>query len=243
MSFKRLCLSVVGIALAAVAVTPWAASGQTSTAAEDGTKIVTLQISLDGTPVVDASAIEGRMLTTHIRNRGDYGFQPTVLDDGRVLVDVFEITRAVPGEVERKIQTIAVNADAPIALTADPGIAVQLVDIRDRPGSTSPSSVSFASFSSTMPQPFREEFLDNCCVTCGNVTSCGCAVSDSCGCCETEECPKDDCPGDPELVAVNAVKKMPNAACKSRFEDQFVRTTVAVRSDDVITIAHVGSEK
>lgn len=184
-------------------------------------KVVRFALLIDGRQVMEASAIRDEMVTVQIDDRGHYGFLTKITGAGTVAIDIFSIGSA-QGE-RRLLETLFLDIGQRVTLAADPGLAVQVSEVlidsellRKRQSPIKLASLSYVSF--------REFAVSSsgCCVKCGEVTACGCAVTMSCGCC---------CAGcsNPECEEIECSSPLASGffsgfnTCAQRFEDLIAR--------------------
>jgi hypothetical protein len=146
--------------------------------------LVSLQIIVGG-QIVKATQREGGLIRIEYDGR-IVGITPRIrdLDEEKISVDIFRITKIVRngvyvGDAIAMAQTLDVNKLAATVPDSAPILSIQVEGIRtDLKGSTE----------TQRNEPALERYgkvrKQECCITCGTITACGCSVSiPLCGSC------------------------------------------------------------
>lgn len=133
------------------------------------------------------SIVEGKGYRITLVGVGTFEIMPVLVSAGRYTVAV----RGGPENAEsadlRQLETVTASEGVPVALRSIPrvGLVIEGSRIVDRAAMIRPAAFTFTSF----PRAQQGE----CCVWCGNVRACGCAVVMDCGaCCVPPCCPPPD---------------------------------------------------
>jgi hypothetical protein len=133
------------------------------------------------------SVMEGKGYRITLTGVGTFEIMPVLVSTGTYAVAV----RGGPENAEsadlRQVETVTAREGVPVALRSIPtvGLVIEGSRIADRASMIRPAAFTFSS----MPRATQNE----CCVTCGNVRACGCAVLMECGaCCVAPCCPPPD---------------------------------------------------
>jgi len=186
--------------LAATALASISAFG--SEAAPDGGQpyLVTLEVTYGPSESFQVAAYAGQLLTLRDATLdynlgiiprvtdaagGDLTLELVALDDPEDAGRPLQGARRYLGTLDGKVGFLSVTA------TSQPGpvgIRVLSVDAPAAPGlflqqAPACERASASSLAGDPDDPLELKQVGGCCVTCGNITACGCAVSMSCGSC------------------------------------------------------------
>jgi hypothetical protein len=148
--------------------------------------VITLNITLnDGTPI-QAGELEGGLIRIE-RDGRVFGLVPRIIDRERSVIgiDIFRITRIKRGDVTvgesiEQIETIDTNPSNARPTNVESQMSIQLKSIKKRNLSMKEHK---AQGSGTISPQNEPDPTERCCVTCGGLKVCGCAVVMSCGSC------------------------------------------------------------
>lgn len=149
-------------------------------------RVVDLHINLEAqNQSFGGSVREGTRFNLSIRGEGEFALVPVVTDEGRRQLTISVLR--VEGENARTLETVTATIGQPAVLRAirSTTVVVERLRIAPRP-SASAGAASFAGTGAT--RRFGAGWFGKCCVTCGNVTACACAVSMDCGSCCADAC-------------------------------------------------------
>lgn len=204
-------LAPLVLAAVAVCAAPETLISQTASEAT----VVRFSLVIDGTQQLQAAANYGKMITVQIEGRGSYGFVPEMRSgSSEVQVQVFELGTGEHGRTPEHLETVHLAIDSTVALTADPGISIRIY--KAEVSRAESSAVALASLVGYRFSPFAGAASGECCVTCDNVTACGCAVTMSCDCC-CAGCSNPDCPECVGGLAGGSVSGGPCVSVVDRF--------------------------
>ena len=167
----------------------------------DPSRIIDFHVNLEEfNQSVGGAVKEGGRYTMTINGRGAYVLTAVVTDAAAKKVSI-TVHRASSDKSEdyRPVETVRATVGTPVPLKSIPQASVVVEGIRKSRVSGGATG-RLDSFASTLPrtasasqlwEPVRSTALfGSCCVTCGNVTACGCAVSSDCGSCCSDDCCK-----------------------------------------------------
>lgn len=193
----------------------------------DANTIIDFHVNLEEfNQSVGGAVKEGGRYTMTINGRGAYALTAVVADLAARRVNI-TVHRASNEKAQdfRAVETVTATVGTPVPLKAIPRASVVVEGIRraQASGEVAGMTAGFASNSSRVWEPVRATALfGSCCVTCGNVTACGCAVSGDCGSCCSDSC----CP--PIRIEANSSGSTP-APTFYRFADAGCRKPVPDR--------------
>jgi hypothetical protein len=143
---------------------------------------------------VGGSVMEGDRFRLTIQGAGTYALSMVQLDAARKLFTVTVFRGGGEGDTTtyRPVETVQATANVPAPLRSLRYTAVVIEGTRSPAANAATASLfNLAAYTRRLTAVFQ----DRCCVTCGNVTACGCAVSHDCGsCCVTPCCEKQPAP-------------------------------------------------
>jgi len=136
-----------------------------------------------------ATIPEGDVFKVSINRGSTFELIPVQVGAGRYSVSVYQQTAT--GRVRAETLSMGLNAAARTK-TTKPTFVVEINEVRNTSARTSfqaPRSEGSAAFVSN-PRDLMRLVMDigTCCVKCGNVEACGCAVSMDCGRCCSDAC-------------------------------------------------------
>ena len=154
----------------------------------DPTRIIELHVNAEGeNRAFSASVVEGKRMRMTFDRVGTFELQPVVVDLARGAFRVTVFRGPVDAESEdlRQVEVVEVRTGVPVAIRSMPSVGLVIDGVRT--ASAGPGLVS------NLGRSFASLAQDSCCVKCGNVTACGCAVDGSCGtCCVIPCCRMED---------------------------------------------------
>lgn len=156
----------------------------------DPDRIIDLHVNAEAqNQAFDGSVVEGGRFRLTFVGVGTFELSPVVTDtDGRTFrITVYAGAEDAESQALREAETVVARLGVPVPLRSMPSVSV-VVDGTRRRGTAAAlaeSSYHFALQSIAAPS------FGECCVTCGLIRACGCAVTMSCGsCCADGCCPK-----------------------------------------------------
>jgi hypothetical protein len=170
-------------------VATWGLALAPNAVGQQAIRTVGIRVVLPDEHTVRITAVEGDMARIAYEGFGVLGFAPKVVNAARptVSIAVYEVSEVEFGSPTRLIETVVLEGKGKATLGKVAGVDLQLDTVRvvyetdvSRTAMSRPASLFSVALASTLPSPAKR---GPCCVTCGSVTSCGCAVVDSCGCC------------------------------------------------------------
>jgi len=139
---------------------------------------IRLKLTFDGEPF-EVSQFEGATIRIE-RNGSTYGLIP-YLDGDQVQVKAVKMYVVkdgdeIIGEGVTELTDFEVSLNVPVAKASELGATIELLHIEKK---------NKAKKNANQP---TLSLLDNCCLSCGGTTVCGCGVSGSCGSCCPQGC-------------------------------------------------------
>ena len=185
------------------------AGGGTPGAAQqvDPGRIIDFHVNLEEfNQSVGGSVKEGGRYTMTIKDRGTYALTAVVTDAAAQRVTVTLLRAADRSEEFRPIETVRATVGKPAPLKSIPLASVVVEGFRRVQVSGRDAQPSFLLAANTRQPaipvaPIRA--FGTCCVTCGSVEACGCAVKMECGNCCSDGC----CP--PIRIEANSTRTTP----------------------------------
>lgn len=208
----RVAVALLGMVLAAA---PVSAPAQQL----DPNRIIDFHVNLEEyNQSVGGSVNEGGRYTITIRGRGAYAITAVVTDVAAQRVTVTVLGASDGSQDFRPLETVRATVGKPAPLKSIPQASVVVEGIRraNVARGVAPLNIEFASTSPRAALPLMPAAaLNRCCVTCGEVEVCGCAVTMDCGnCCSGPCCPP-----------IKITASDPNAALPARSGYRFASTT------------------
>jgi hypothetical protein len=159
----------------------------------DPNRIIELHVNAEAdNRAFDIATLEGRRSRMTFAGNGTYEISPIVLDRAgrRFRLTIYKGAENAPSEQLRQVEQVEAQLGVPVAIRSMPTVSVVVDGTRRRPTAAGqvPSQFQFASLSTQVRRSLAT-FSGDCCVTCGTVTACGCAVAGmSCGSCCSDAC-------------------------------------------------------
>lgn len=130
------------------------------------------------------AVMEGQGYRLTLQGVGSFEIMPVLVSAGRYAVAVHGGPENAEPKDLRPLETVNVREGVPVALRSIPNVGLVIEGSRLAAPTSMVQPVAYT-FTS-MPRPLQAR----CCVTCGNVTACACAVEADCGkCCSGPCCP------------------------------------------------------
>lgn len=136
---------------------------------------------------VGGAVMEGDRFQLTIQGSGTFALSMVQLDAARKLFTVTVFRGGGEGDTTtfRALETVQATANVPAPLRSLPYTSVVIEGTRGPAANAAARPVfNLAAYTRRLTAGFS----DRCCVTCGNVTACGCGVVHSCGSCCTGAC-------------------------------------------------------
>jgi hypothetical protein len=156
----------------------------------DPDRIIDLHVNAEAqNQAFDGSVVEGGRFRLTFTGTGTFELSPVVADaEGRTFrITVYAGAEDAESGSLRAAETVVARLGVPVPLRSMPSVSVVVDGTRRRGGAAAwaESSYHFAIQSIAAPS------FGECCVTCGLIRACGCAVTMGCGsCCADGCCPK-----------------------------------------------------
>ncbi|HEX6040002.1 hypothetical protein [Longimicrobium sp.] len=132
------------------------------------------------------SVREGARFNLSIRGVGEYALVPVVTNE-RAQQLTISVVR-LEGENARTVETVTATVGEPAILRSIRMTTVVIEELRMAPRRAAATTATFAG--NVSERRFHFAYTGECCITCGVVKACGCAVSMSCGNCCSDSCCK-----------------------------------------------------
>jgi hypothetical protein len=165
--------------------------------APDAVRVIDFRLNLeDRNQSIGGSMVDGGRYQITVRGQGTWEVMGVVIGTREVAVTVFRAT-SPSAETMEETERVRATVGRAAALSSMGSVAIVIDEIRTvEPRLTSAAAPLLASTRpSRLPgESFSPEW---CCVTCGNVTGCGCAVVHSC-----DSCCEEPCCGSPTITSV-----------------------------------------
>lgn len=199
----------------------------------DATRIIELHINAEAdNRSIGGSVPEGKSFRMTFGRVGTFEIVPVILDEARGTFRVTVYRGPVGAEADdlRAVETVGARLGVPVPLRSMPSVGLVIDGIR-RVGPQAEAGTASFSFAAAAPVRIaRATMQDRCCVTCGQIMACGCAVSGSCGNCCVQPCcpPIKETAGDRFLPAPRVFARM-TAPCGTPIRDEERIHTPAAR--------------
>lgn len=170
----------------------------------DPTRIIEMHVNAERQNVsFDGAVVEGGKFRLTFPGGARYAISPVQTDaaGSSFFITVFRLTGEKESEAAEVVETVRASRGTPVPLRSLPYVTVVIERVRRTAaqGMDAPGGFTFAS-SPRRPALGFAASADGCCVECGGVIVCGCAVSSKCGrCCVNPCCEK--MPAEPPLGA------------------------------------------
>lgn len=183
-SSRMLC--VLGVVSALTAAIAHPATAQRA----DPDRIIDFHLNAEQPNVsFDGSVKEGGRFRVTRAGGGTYDLSMVLLNASRNLFAVTVFRGEGPGDTTtfRPLETVHATVNVPAPLTSLPYMTVVIEGTRaPRTSARFGAGFSLAAYT----RKLAAGAFDRCCVTCGDVTACGCAVRGDCGSCCVNDCCK-----------------------------------------------------
>lgn len=170
-----------------------AVQGSASAQRVDATRIIELHVNAEAdNRSLGGSVPEGKSFRMTFDGVGTFEIVPVVVDEtqGTFRVTVYRgPVGAETGDL-RAVETVNARIGVPVALRSMPSVGLVIEGIRRVEPQAQAGATAFTFASSAPVRIARATMQDSCCVTCGRITACGCAVSGDCGTCCVKPCCK-----------------------------------------------------
>jgi hypothetical protein len=157
----------------------------------DATRIIDLHVNAEAdNRSIGGAVVEGTGFRMTFNGVGTFEIVPVVVDEARGSFSVTVYRGPVGAETDglRAVETVRAQRGVPVALRSMPSVGLVIEGVRRVVAQAGAASYTFTARSSFRVASAR--MTDRCCVTCGRVTACACAVSGDCGwCCAGACCP------------------------------------------------------
>lgn len=159
----------------------------------DATRVIELHINAEAdNRSLGGSVPEGKSFRLTFNDVGTFEIVPVIVDEaaGTFRVTVYRGPVGAETADLRAVETVNARMGVPVALRSMPSVGLVIEGIRRVALQAQAGGASFTFASSAQVRIASATMQDRCCVTCGRITACGCAVSGSCGgCCVIPCCP------------------------------------------------------
>lgn len=162
----------------------------------DPTRIIDMHVNVESeNRAFDGSVVEGQRFRISIRGRGTYELLPVLADasTGRFRVTVFTGPEGAERGEMRQAGTVDARQGVPVALPAMPSTSLVIDGVRRAEPVAAGTQTRYQLMSYARPGIRLASQQTECCITCGNVTACGCRVVHTCDFCCLAPCCR---PGD-----------------------------------------------
>lgn len=187
------------------------AGAHSSAAAQrvDSNLVIDLHVNAEAeNRALDGSVIEGRRFRLTFRGTGTYEISPvrTSAQNRTFRLTIYKGPEGAATEALRVVEHVDVREGVPAVIPSMPTVSVVVDGTRQRQASADAQTLyQTAALRSAVSDGFRTRLFGECCVTCGNITACGCAVGMSCGSCCSDGCCR---PTDPPIDNPSRVATM-----------------------------------
>lgn len=150
-------------------------------------RVVDLHINMEAqNQSFGGSVREGSRFNLSVDGAGDFALVPVVTSEERQQITISVLR--VDGERARTVETVNATVGEPAVIRSigSTTVVVERTRIAPRPRASA-GVVTFAG-NNTVSRRFSSSFAGECCVKCGSVRACGCAVSMDCGSCCSDSC-------------------------------------------------------
>lgn len=157
----------------------------------DPTRIIDLHVNAEAdNRSFDATVVEGKRFRLSFDGVGTFEIMPLVLNQARgtFRVTVYRGPEGAESADLRLVETVDAQVGVPVALRSMPSVGLVIDGVR------SAEAVAAMTSNQAVRSAWRGFAMqDDCCVTCGNVTACGCRVVADCDfCCVAPCCKMED---------------------------------------------------
>ena len=190
---KLLRSAALLLAATAVAVSPAEAQRV------DPNRIIELHVNAEAeNRSFDIPTLEGQRSRLTFAGHGTYEISPVVTDRAgrRFRLTIYKGPENAPSKDLRQVEQVDAQLGVPVAIRSMPTVSVIVDGTRQRQSAAgqAPSQFQVVSLAAQVRRALPA-FDGWCCVRCGNVTACACAVSSECGsCCSDACCPQQPAP-------------------------------------------------
>ena len=192
----------------------------------DPNRIVDLHVNAEAeNKSFDLSTLEGRRSRLTFDGHGTFEISPVVTDRAgrRFRLTIYKGPENAKSEDLRQVEQVDAQLGVPVAIRSMPTVSVIVDGTRQRQTAAgqAPSQFQLVSLATQVRRSFTT--FGECCVRCGRVTACGCAVSSDCGsCCSDACCPPAPLPPPEGLVRFEAPRTFEQmvARCGKHVKDE-----------------------
>jgi hypothetical protein len=150
-------------------------------------RVVDLHINLEAqNQSFEGSVREGSRFNLSIDGQGDFALVPVVTSAERQQITLSVLR--VNGERVRTVETVTATVGQPAVLRSLGRTTVVVERLRMAPRRQAAAGVATFARNDASARRFAGAFAGECCVRCGSVRACGCAVSMDCGSCCSDSC-------------------------------------------------------
>lgn len=158
----------------------------------DPDRIIELHVNAEAeNKSFDLSTLEGRRSRMTFAGHGTFEISPIVTDRAgrRFRLTIYKGPENAPSEDLRQVEQVDAQLGVPVAIRSMPTVSVIVDGTRQRQTAAgqAPSQFQVVALATQVRRSFPT-FSGECCVKCGRVTACGCAVSSDCGSCCSDAC-------------------------------------------------------
>jgi hypothetical protein len=204
----------------------------------DATRVIDLHVNAEAdNRSIGGAVMEGKGFRITFNGVGTFEIVPVVVDEARGTFSVTVYQGPVGAETDglRAVETVSAQRGVPVALRSMPSVGLVIEGIRRAVAQAGAASFTFTARTSV--RIASASMVNRCCVTCGRVTACACAVSGDCGSCCSGPCcpPVEPTSTDRVLPAERAFARMA-APCGTPIRAQERIHTSAARPEAVVAI-------
>lgn len=142
----------------------------------------------------DGSVMEGRRFRLTFRGNATYEISPVRVSaqDRTFRLTIYKGPEGAATEALRVVEQLEVRQGVPAVIPSMPTVSIVVDGTRTAQAAAGASQAVYrtASMRTPAPQALTSRLLGECCITCGTITACGCAVGMSCGSCCSDACCK-----------------------------------------------------
>jgi hypothetical protein len=186
-------------------------------------RVINLHVNVESENRSFAGAVmEGQGYRITLQGVGSFEIMPVLVSAGLYAVAVHGGPENAEPEDLRPLETVNVREGVPVALRSIPTVALVIEGSRLAASTSRVQPIAF-NFTS-MPRSAQ----NRCCVTCGKVTACACAVEADCGSCCSGPC----CPPEVTLEArfFPAAQRFASGRCGTPIREEERLFTPSIRT-------------
>jgi hypothetical protein len=203
----------------------------------DPTRIIDLHVNAEAdNRSIGGTVAEGNGFRMTFNGVGTFEIVPIVVDEAQGTFRVTVYRGAVGAETKdlRAVETVNARRGVPVALRSMPSVGLVIEGVRRVAPEAQAGLVSYTLAERATVRIARATMQDECCVTCGRIKACGCAVTGDCGsCCVRPCCTISETSTDRVLPAARAFARM-TAPCGTPIRDEERIHTSAARPAAVV---------